>query len=63
MRATVGVIGDLAMSLGPQFKQLAKQPAHKEYMKQLIRAAKNSNVEGTKQVGRWAHQTVFERAA
>jgi importin subunit beta-1 len=63
VRATVGVIGDLAMSLGPQFKQLAKQPAHKEYMKQLIRAAKNSNVEGTKQVGRWAHQTVFERAA
>jgi len=61
IRAAVGVVGDMAMTLGQQFKQLARQPAHKDYLRHLMRAAKASQSDATKQVGRWAYQTVFER--
>jgi len=61
IRVAVGVIGDMAMTLGTSFKQIARQPAHKEYLRHLMREAKASHSDATKQVGRWAHQTVFER--
>merc|ERR1712087_18998 len=59
VRAAVGVVGDLAMTLGPSFKQIARQAPHKDYIRVLMREAKTSKVESTRQVGKWAHQTVF----
>ena len=42
IRAAVGVLGDLASSIGPNFKQLARTSPHREYLKALIKEAKGS---------------------
>ena len=59
LRAAVGVLGDLASSLGPQFKGLARTPPHREYLKALIKEARASPSEQTKQVAQWANQAAF----
>ena len=59
VRAAVGVLGDLASSLGPNFKQLARTPPHREYLKALVKEAKNSASDQTKQVANWAHHCAF----
>jgi len=53
IRAAIGLVGDLAQSLLP-FKQLAKQSPHKDYLKALLRTAKASSEEETRQVAKWA---------
>ena len=60
VRSAVGVVGDLASTLGPQFKALAKQTPHKEYIRLLLKDARASSSEATQQVGRWAHMAVYE---
>lgn len=60
VRSAVGVVGDLASTLGPRFKQVAKQPPHKEYIRQLLKDARTSSEEATQQVARWAHQAVYD---
>ena len=60
LRAAAGVVGDLGSSLGARgLKNLAKQSPHKEYLKALLKEAKTSTNEQTKQVGQWAHSTLF----
>jgi len=58
IRAAVGVVGDLASTLGPRFKTMVKQPPHKEHLKQLIREGVQSPSESTKQVAKWASQQI-----
>lgn len=59
LRASVGVVGDLASSLGPRFKTLARQQPHVEYIQKLIKEARSSKLqEATKQVGNWAQQAI-----
>jgi len=53
VRAAVGVVGDLSSSLGARFKQMVKQPPHKDVVKALLKAAKASPNETTKQVAGW----------
>jgi len=58
LRAAVGVVGDLASTLGPRFKTLAKQVPHKEYLKVLLKEARSSPSDSTKQVAHWAQQQI-----
>jgi len=59
MRAAVGVVGDLACTLGVRFKVLAKQAPHKDYLKLLLKEARSPNSsDSTKQVAMWAHQQI-----
>ena len=39
-RAAVGVVGDLAMTVGPEFTRIAKQEPHKSYLKVLLTEAR-----------------------
>jgi len=59
LQAAVGVVGDLATTLGPRFKQMAKQSPHKEALRQLLKEARQSSCENTQQVARWAQQAVY----
>ena len=60
MAAAVGVVGDLGSSLGARgLKQVARQSPHREYLKALLKEAKASANEQTKQVGVWANSTLF----
>lgn len=63
LRAAAGVVGDLGSSLGARgLKTVARQSPHKEYLKALLKEAKTSTNEQTKQVGQWAHTTLFAAA-
>jgi len=63
IRAAAGVVGDLGSSLGVRgLKSLAKQSPHREYLKALLKEAKQSVNDQTKQVGVWAHNTIFAAA-
>ena len=60
LRAAAGVVGDLGSSLGARgLKAVARQSPHREYLKALLKEAKASSNEQTKQVGQWAHGTLF----
>jgi len=60
LRAAVGVVGDLGSSLGMRgMKNFARQSPHREYLKALLKEAKSSSNEQTKQVATWANQTMF----
>ena len=60
VRAAAGVVGDLGSSLGARgLKTVARQSPHREYLKALLKEAKASANEQTKQVGLWAHGTLF----
>jgi len=58
IRAAVGVVGDLASTLGQQFIPLCKQTPHKDYLNKLLKAAKESQYDATKQVAQWAKQQI-----
>ena len=63
VRAAAGVVGDLGSSLGARgLKTVARQSPHKEYLKALLKEAKGSSNEQTKQVGQWAYSTLFQGA-
>ena len=50
----------LAPSLGARgLKTVARQSPHREYLKALLKEAKSSAKEQTKQVGQWAQGTLF----
>ena len=60
LRAAVGVVGDLGSSLGTRgLKTVARQSPHREYLKALLKEAKSSGNEQTKQVGQWAYNILF----
>lgn len=60
VRAAAGVVGDLGSSLGNRgIKNVARQSPHREYLKALLKEARASGNEQTKQVGQWANQTLF----
>lgn len=56
IRAAAGVLGDMGSAIGDQFKSLIHQALHKGYLKSLLKAAKTSPNDQTKQVGQWASQ-------
>merc|ERR1719263_111503 len=55
LRASVGVVGDLASTIGPRFKQMVRQSPYKEAVKLLMKEASKSQTDGTKQVATWAN--------
>jgi len=57
IRAAVGVVGDLCAAL-PKVKPAAKQPPYKDTIKVLVKAAKVSPNETTRQVGQWVQQSL-----
>lgn len=60
VRAAAGMVGDLGLALGARgVKAMAKQPPHREYLKALLKEAKNSSSAQTKQVGEWADKEIF----
>jgi len=60
VRSAAGVVGDLGSSLGQRgLKTVARQSPHREYLKALLKEAKNSTNDQTKEVGQWAHSTLF----
>ena len=59
LRAAVGVVGDLASTLGPHFKQIVRQSPYKEAVKLLMKEAMKSRSDGTKQVATWANSATF----
>jgi len=58
IRAAAGVLGDLASSIGQQFNEVTRQPPHRDYIKAVIRAGKQSSDDRTKQVAQWAGQSM-----
>lgn len=53
VRAAVGVVGDLSSSLGPQFKQMARQSPVKEHIKAIFKACEgDKSADGVRQ---WAY--------
>lgn len=58
LQAAVGVVGDLATTLGQRFKQYAKQSPHKEVLRTLLNEARKSSSDNTQQVERWARQAL-----
>ena len=60
LRAAVGVVGDLASTLGPRFKQQARSPPFKEAIKLLMKEAGKSQSDATKQVAQWASTATFQ---
>ena len=60
VHAAAGMVGDLGMSLGSRgLKTMARQSPHREYLKALLKEARQSTNESTKQVGQWANSTLF----
>jgi len=60
IRAAAGMVGDLGSALGNRgVKNVARQAPHREYLKALLKEAKNSTNDSTKQVGQWAYQAIF----
>jgi importin subunit beta-1 len=59
LRAAVGVVGDLASTLGSRFKPLARQPEYKEHIRLLFREGNKSPNESTKQITQWAHSVTY----
>ena len=60
LRASVGMLGDLGLALGGRgLKNVVRQAPHRDYLKALLKEARNSPNEATKQVGNWANQTIF----
>jgi importin subunit beta-1 len=57
----IAMLGDLASSLGQKsstFKTLVRQSPHQDYLKALLKAAKQSPEESTKEVGKWASRVM-----
>lgn len=59
LRAAVGVVGDLASTLGHRFKPLARQPEFKEHIRLLFREGNKSMNLSTKQITQWAHSVTY----
>jgi len=59
MHAAAGVIGDLASTIGQDFKTLARQPQHKEYLKLLLKQARETEDEQDKAAAQWANKLTF----
>ena len=60
VRAAAGMAGDLGSALGARgVKNMARQPPHREYLKALLKEAKGSSNETTKQVGLWAYKELL----
>ncbi len=60
LRAAVGVVGDLAMTLDAQFKQLVRQPQYKDHIVHLLKdAAGHRRSQGTQEVAGWAQSITF----
>jgi len=62
VHAAAGVVGDLASTLGQDFKTLARQPPHREYLKALLKDAKESPDEQRKAAAQWANKCTFADA-
>jgi len=60
LRASVGVVGDLASTLGARFKQMVRTSPYKEAVKLLMREALKSPSDATKQVAQWANSVTFQ---
>ena len=54
IRASVGVLGDLASTLGKPLKDMVKQEPYKSGVSLLMREAIKSDDAQTKQVAQWA---------
>ena len=59
VRAAAGMVGDLGSALGANVKNVARHPPHKEYLKAILKEARNSSNDETKKVGQWAYSAVF----
>merc|ERR1719409_1423254 len=60
IRAAAGMVGDLGSALGARgVKNVVRQEPHRAYLKALLKEAKNSHSETTKQVGMWASKEIF----
>lgn len=60
IRASVGVVGDLASTLGSRFKQQVRTEPYKAAVTALLREAKKSDDPQTKQVATWAQTVTFQ---
>ena len=60
VHAAVGLIGDLAQTLGEPFKRVAKSSPHKEYLKALLKHGKDSPNQETKEAANWASKIAFK---
>ena len=60
VHAAVGLIGDLAQTLGEPFKRVAKSSPHKEYLKALLKHGKDSPNQETKEAATWASKIAFK---
>lgn len=60
IHASAGMLGDLGLALGGRgLKNVVRVAPHRDYLKVLLKEARNSPSDATKHVGSWANQTIF----